>query len=158
MTSRVLGRTFWPQDYVKPQDFDEAAECAMKLFAAGQSMCAERGLILVDTKYEFGRNRDGKLIAIDEIHTPDSSRFWEVSSYASRVAAGLDPEPLDKDFVRRWFLDRGYRGEGEAPAMSDDVRVGAAERYIAAYERITGEVFEPDTESPVARIAKRLSI
>jgi phosphoribosylaminoimidazole-succinocarboxamide synthase len=143
---------------VTSRDFDSAAACAMKLFAAGQAMCAERGLILVDTKYEFGRTREGKLLVIDEIHTPDSSRFWQANTYESRLAAGLDPEPLDKDFVRRWFLDRGYRGEGEPPAMTDDVRVGAAERYIAAYERITGEAFVPDTEAPVARIARRLSI
>jgi phosphoribosylaminoimidazole-succinocarboxamide synthase len=139
-------------------DFDEAAACAMKLFAAGRAMCAERGLILVDTKYEFGRTREGNLLVIDEIHTPDSSRFWQRSTYPSRLAAGLDPEPLDKDFVRRWLLDRGYRGEGEPPALPDDVRVGASERYIAAYERITGEPFVPNTEAPAARIARQLSI
>jgi phosphoribosylaminoimidazole-succinocarboxamide synthase len=139
---------------VRERDFDEAAEYAMKLFAAGQTMCASRDLILVDTKYEFGRTPDGKLIVIDEIHTPDSSRFWQQSSYASRVAAGLDPEPLDKDFVRRWFLERGYHGDGDPPLMTDDVRIGAAERYIAAYERITGEAFVPNTESPLERISK----
>jgi phosphoribosylaminoimidazole-succinocarboxamide synthase len=143
---------------VSPRDFDEAAECALKLFAAGQAMCAERGLILVDTKYEFGRTREGHLLVIDEVHTPDSSRFWQESTYASRVAAGLDPEPLDKDFVRRWFLDQGYRGEGVPPPMPDDIRVGAAERYIAAYERITGEAFAANTEAPVARITKALAI
>jgi phosphoribosylaminoimidazole-succinocarboxamide synthase len=143
---------------VAERDFDEAAKDAMKLFAAGQAICAERGLILVDTKYEFGRTREGKLLVMDEIHTPDSSRFWLQSTYESRLAASLDPEPLDKDFVRRWFLDRGYRGEGQPPAMPDEVRVGAAERYIAAYERITGEPFVPNLEAPMERIARNLSL
>jgi phosphoribosylaminoimidazole-succinocarboxamide synthase len=139
-------------------DFDEAAELAMKLFAAGQKLCAERGIILVDTKYEFGRTPDGKLVAIDEIHTPDSSRFWKSASYMQRFQAGEDPDPLDKDFVRRWYIAQGYRGEGEPPAMPDDVRVGAAERYVAAYEQITGEPFVPDTQPPSARIAKNLGL
>ncbi len=143
---------------VTAQDFDEAAVIAMKLFAAGQQLCAERGLILVDTKYEFGRTAQGKLVVIDEIHTPDSSRFWRSATYAERFEAGQDPDPLDKDFVRRWFLAQGYKGDGEAPPMSDDVRVGAAERYITAYEQITGQPFVPDTEPPLPRMKKNLGI
>ena len=143
---------------VTATDFDEAAELAMRLFAAGQAICAERGLILVDTKYEFGRRRDGVLVVIDEIHTPDSSRFWKSATYAERFAASKDPEPLDKDFVRRWYLEHGYRGEGAPPAMPDEVRVGAAERYAAAYEQITGEPFVPNTEPPLARIRANLGI
>ncbi len=143
---------------VTAADFDEAAALAMKLFAAGQEISRERGLILVDTKYEFGRTSEGKLVAIDEIHTPDSSRFWKSETYDERFRSGDDPEPLDKDFVRRWFLSQGYRGEGEAPVMSDDVRVGAAERYIAAYEQVTGETFVPDVAPPLARMAKNLGI
>ena len=92
---------------VTARDFDEAGEVAMRLFAAGQKICAERGLLLVDTKYEFGRTADGKLVVIDEIHTPDSSRFWRAATYAARFAAHQDPEPLDKDFVRRWFIAQG---------------------------------------------------
>ena len=141
---------------VTARDFDEAAVLAMKLFDAGQRLCAERGLILVDTKYEFGRTADGRMGVIDEIHTPDSSRFWRASTYAERFAAGHDPEPLDKDFVRRWYSARGYTGDGEAPPMPDDVRIGAAERYIAAYEQITGGTFVPNTEPPAARMAKNL--
>jgi phosphoribosylaminoimidazole-succinocarboxamide synthase len=143
---------------VTARDFDEAAELAMKLFAAGERICTERGLILVDTKYEFGRTREGKLVVIDEIHTPDSSRFWQRGTYDARLRAGNDPDPLDKDFVRRWFIGKGYTGDGAAPAMPDDVRVGAAERYIAAFELIAGESFEPDTEPPLARIARNLRI
>jgi phosphoribosylaminoimidazole-succinocarboxamide synthase len=143
---------------VTAKDFDEAAAIATKLFDAGQRICAERGLILVDTKYEFGRTPEGKLVVIDEIHTPDSSRFWQASTYAARMSESKDPDPLDKDFVRRWFIGQGYKGDGAAPAMPDDVRVGAAERYIAAYEQITGRTFVPDTQAPAPRMAKNLGL
>jgi len=141
---------------IDAKDFDRAAELAMALFAAGQKVCAERGLILVDTKYEMGKTPDGEVVVIDEIHTPDSSRFWMASTYAERFAAGLDPEPLDKDFVRRYYTALGYRGDGDPPPLPPEVRVGAAKRYIEAYERITGEAFVPDTDPPLARIAKNL--
>ena len=137
-------------------DFDRAAEIVMKLFAAGNKICADRGLILVDTKYELGKTKTGEIIVIDEIHTPDSSRFWMASSYEQRFAKGVDPEPLDKDFVRRYFTALGYRGDGESPPLPPEVRIGAARRYIEAYERITGETFEPNTEAPLERIAKNL--
>jgi phosphoribosylaminoimidazole-succinocarboxamide synthase len=143
---------------VSARDFDEAADVAMRLFAAGQRVCAERGLILVDTKYEFGRTPEGKLVVIDEIHTPDSSRFWQRATYEGRLREGKDPDPLDKDFVRRWYLGQGYKGDGPAPPMPDEVRAGAAERYIAAFEQITGEPFVPDTEPPLTRIAKNLGL
>lgn len=143
---------------VTAKDFDEAAEYAMKLFAVGQEIAKKRGLILVDTKYEFGRTKDGKMVAIDEVHTPDSSRFWKAETYEQRFKDKQDPEPLDKDFVRRWYISQGYKGDGDAPAMTDDVRIGAAERYIAAYEQITGEAFVPDTAPPVARIRKNLGL
>jgi phosphoribosylaminoimidazole-succinocarboxamide synthase len=144
--------------HVTAKDFDEAAVIAMKLFAAGQGLAAERGLILVDTKYEFGRTSEGKLVVIDEIHTPDSSRFWRAGTYDERFRAGQDPDPLDKDFVRRWYIAQGYKGDGDAPAMTDEVRIGAAERYITAYEQITGLTFSPDTAAPLARIRKNLGL
>ena len=139
-------------------DFDRAARIAETLFLAGQKICAERGLILVDTKYELGKTPEGEIIVIDEIHTPDSSRFWMESTYAERFNSGMDPEPLDKDFVRRYYTALGYRGDGEAPELPPDVRVGAAKRYIEAFERITGESFVPDTAPPLARIAKNLGL
>jgi phosphoribosylaminoimidazole-succinocarboxamide synthase len=142
---------------VTARDFDEAAVVAMRLFAEGQKMCAARGLILVDTKYEFGRTKDGKLVVIDEIHTPDSSRFWKAATYDARMKKGEDPEALDKDFVRRHYISVGYKGDGPAPSMPDDVRVGAAQRYIEAYELITGEPFLPDTEPPATRLPKNLA-
>ncbi|HEY8091705.1 MAG TPA: phosphoribosylaminoimidazolesuccinocarboxamide synthase [Polyangiaceae bacterium] len=143
---------------VTAKDFDEAAAIAMRLFDAGSRICAERGLILVDTKYEFGRTPEGKLVVIDEIHTPDSSRFWQSATYAERMKDAKDPDPLDKDFVRRWFIAQGYKGDGPAPAMTDEVRIGAAERYIAAYEQITGTAFVPDTQPPLPRMAKNLGV
>jgi len=146
------------QGQVTAADFDGAAEIAMRLFAAGQKICAERGLILVDTKYEMGKTTGGKIVVIDEIHTPDSSRFWMQATYEERFTKGLDPEPLDKDFVRRWYTEQGYRGDGEPPKLPDEIRVGAARRYIEAYELITGREFVPDTTPPNERIAKNLKI
>jgi phosphoribosylaminoimidazole-succinocarboxamide synthase len=143
---------------VSAKDFDEASIQAAKLFEAGQKICAERGLVLVDTKYEFGRTPDGRLVVIDEVHTPDSSRFWRANTYDERFGAGQDPEPLDKDFVRRWYIAQGYKGDGVAPPMTDEVRVGAAERYVAAYEQITGEAFVPDLQPPLERMARNLGI
>jgi phosphoribosylaminoimidazole-succinocarboxamide synthase len=143
---------------VTASDFDAAAEMATKLFAEGQTICAARGLILVDTKYEFGKTSDGAIIVIDEIHTPDSSRFWRSATYEDRFAKGEDPEPLDKDFVRRHYTKLNYKGDGEAPPIPRDIRIGAAARYIDAYESITGEAFVPNTEEPIARIAKNLHV
>lgn len=143
---------------ISPEDFDRAAEMSMKLFAAGQRICAERGLILVDTKYEIGKTPDGELVFIDEIHTPDSSRYWVSATYEERFEAGLDPEPLDKDFVRRYYTALGYRGDGEPAPLPPEVRVGAAKRYIEAFERITGDTFQPNTDPPLARIAKNLGL
>ena len=143
---------------ISAADFDRAAEIVTKLFAVGQTICAARGLVLVDTKYELGKNKKGDIVVIDEIHTPDSSRFWMADSYAERFAQGADPEPLDKDFVRRYYTALGYRGDGESPPLPPEVRVGAAKRYIEAFERITGETFEPDTAAdPLERIARNLA-
>ncbi|MEM7138763.1 MAG: phosphoribosylaminoimidazolesuccinocarboxamide synthase [Myxococcota bacterium] len=139
-------------------DFDEAAAYAMALFAHGQKVCAERGLILVDTKYEFGKTPEGDIVIIDEIHTPDSSRFWYANSYAQRFAAGEDPESFDKEYVRRWLAAQGYKGDGASPTIPDDVRVEASRRYIQACDEIRGTAFEPDTRPPLARIASNLGL
>jgi phosphoribosylaminoimidazole-succinocarboxamide synthase len=137
-------------------DFDAAAEMCAQLFAFGQQKAAERGLILVDTKYEIGRRPDGTLCFIDEIHTPDSSRYWYAEDYEARLARGEEPRGLDKEYVRRTLADRGYKGEGPAPKLEDDVRVEAARRYMALAELITGKPFVPDTEDPQVRIARNL--
>lgn len=138
------------------KQFDEAAEQALTLFAHGQRVCAERGLILVDTKYEMGISPDGKLVLIDEIHTPDSSRFWFAKSYAERMSQGKAPESFDKEYVRRWLAEQGYTGDGPSPKLTDDVRIEAARRYIEACETIRGQTFVPDSDPPHDRLAKNL--
>jgi phosphoribosylaminoimidazole-succinocarboxamide synthase len=119
---------------------------------------AERGLILVDTKYEFGTLPDGTTVVMDEIHTPDSSRFWFSDSYESRFMAGQDPESFDKEYVRRFLAGEGFMGDGPIPDIPEEVRVEAARRYIEAVEQITGEPFRPDLQEPIARIRKSLSL
>ena len=138
-------------------EFDEIARMSFALFEAGQRHCAANGLILVDTKYEFGRARDGRIVVIDEVHTPDSSRFWQAASYEARRAAGKEPEGLDKEYVRVWLkTERAFVGDGPIPEIPDEIRVEAARRYIAACEQVTGEAFAPDTAEPNARITRNL--
>lgn len=135
----------------------QAADMVAALFAFGQERAAERGLILVDSTYELGVAASGELIVIDEIHTPDSSRFWYADSYEARFASGEEPESLDREFVRRWLIEgAGFDGRGEPPDLPDDIRVEAARRYIATYELITGRQFVPDTDEPLERIARNL--
>jgi phosphoribosylaminoimidazole-succinocarboxamide synthase len=140
------------------RDFDEAADYAMKLFSFGQRLCQKQGLILVDTKYEFGKTKDGRIVVIDEIHTPDSSRFWFASTYDDRLARLEDPESFDKEYVRRYLVGKGFRGDGPIPEIPDDVRVEATLRYIQAIETITGEPFEPNLEDPLPRIRRNLRV
>ncbi|MBW2523046.1 MAG: phosphoribosylaminoimidazolesuccinocarboxamide synthase [Deltaproteobacteria bacterium] len=139
-------------------DFDAAAEIAMALFRFGQRHCEQRGLILVDTKYEFGKDADGVLRVIDEVHTPDSSRFWRAASYEERLAAGREPESFDKEYVRRWLAEAGFRGDGPIPEIPDEVRTEAARRYIEACETITGAPFEPDLTDPLPRMHRNLKL
>lgn len=114
---------------------------ALKLFDFGSKLCAKSGIILVDTKYEFGLYKD-KLMLIDEIHTPDSSRFWLDKSYEERLGRDEEPENYDKEFLRIWYAERGYTGDGIPPKMSEDLIVKTANRYIDIYERLTGQRFE----------------
>lgn len=141
---------------ISERDFDEAAEIAHALFEFGVRRCAARGLILVDTKYELGRAPDGRIVVIDEIHTPDSSRFWFSSTYADRFAAGQDPESFDKEYVRRWLAEAGFKGDGPVPPIPDDVRMEASRRYIEAYQTIVGEPFVPSTAPPLERVGAAL--
>lgn len=144
---------------VSAEHFDRAAEIALALFAFGQARAAERGLILVDTKYEMGLSPAGEVVVIDEIHTPDSSRYWYADDYEARMAAAKEPRSLDKEYVRRWLSEQaGYRGDGAPPALPDQIRVEAARRYIAIYELITGRAFAPEAGDPRARIARNLGL
>jgi phosphoribosylaminoimidazole-succinocarboxamide synthase len=138
--------------------FDRAAELAAALFAEGQRWAASRGLILVDTKYELAFDADGGLVVIDEIHTPDSSRYWYRDRYERALSEGRTPEALDKEYVRRWLGEQGYAGDGPPPEIPLDVRCEAARRYIEAFEQISGRAFEPDTQDPLPRIRRNLGI
>ena len=139
-------------------EFDIAAKMAQDLFAFGQKVCGERGLILVDTKYEFGKTPDGRIVIIDEIHTPDSSRFWFSNSYQARFDAGQDPESFDKEYVRRYLKGQGFMGDGDIPEIPDDVKVEAVKRYIEAVETITGESFPANLDEPIARLKNNLDL
>jgi phosphoribosylaminoimidazole-succinocarboxamide synthase len=141
---------------ISAAEFDAAADMAMALFAFGQRHCAGRGLVLVDTKYELGRTSDGRIVVIDELHTPDSSRFWYAGSYEARLSRGEEPESFDKEYLRRWLVASGFTGDGPAPELPDDVRVEASRRYAEAYEAIVGAPLEVDLEPPLARMKRNL--
>lgn len=130
---------------------------ARALFAKGTAMAAERGLILVDTKYEFGCTPDGRYVVMDEIHTPDSSRYFYADTYADLLARNQPQRQLSKEFVREWLMANGFQGrEGETlPDLTDSFRLEVAERYAELYEALTGERFEPDHAlDPEARVAE----
>lgn len=134
---------------VAPALWDEVQAAALAVFDRGRQVAAAAGMILADTKYEFGLAPDGALLLIDEVHTPDSSRFWLADSYEQRLGAGEEPESLDKEVIRRALADAGYTGDGPPPTLDPVVWDATTARYIAAYERITGRRFEPG-EYPVA--------
>lgn len=131
------------QGIVSAEDYAVLEDYTYKLFQRGTEMAAERGLILVDTKYEFGK-KDGKIFLIDEIHTPDSSRYYYAEGYAERQAAGEKQQQLSKEFVREWLMAHGFQGkEGQMmPIMPDPFVEEVSERYIELYETITGQAFE----------------
>ncbi len=145
------------QGLITPEDFDQAADYALKLFHAGQQWCVRQGLILVDTKYEFGKTPDGRIVVIDEIHTPDSSRYWFSNSYESQLAQGAEPESFDKEHVRKWLAGQGFTGDGPIPTIPDHVRTEASTRYIKACETIQGTPFIPNTDEPQARMQQALA-
>lgn len=131
----------------------EIEETAVALFRRGQQLAARAGLILVDTKYEMGLV-GGQLTLIDEIHTPDSSRYWLADSYRP---GGTEPDNCDKEFMRKWYAAQGYRGEGTPPTMPPDFIAQVASRYIEAYERLTGNTFVPGEQPALERMRKNLN-
>jgi phosphoribosylaminoimidazole-succinocarboxamide synthase len=134
----------------------EVSAAAVALFRRGQELARRGGLILVDTKYEFGVDAAGKLTLIDEVHTPDSSRFWRADSCAARHAAGEEPENFDKEFIRLYYAAQGYRGDGDPFPLPADLAVQAAQRYITTYELITGQTFVPGDLPAAPRIARAM--
>lgn len=135
------------------------SEAALALFARGAALAAERGLILADTKYEFGTDPEGRIVLADEIHTPDSSRYWFAQSYPERFAAGAAPESFDKDFVRNWVVARCDPYKDPIPEIPAEVVLETAAVYIRAYETITGARFVlPDpAEEPLERIRRNIA-
>jgi phosphoribosylaminoimidazole-succinocarboxamide synthase len=129
--------------YLDAKSWDQIQAAALDIFKRGQEVALSAGMILVDTKYEFGLADDGCIMLIDEVHTPDSSRFWKTDTYAERFNAGEEPENFDKEFIRRHYAALGYRGEGEPPAMEADLWVQASQRYIQIFELLTGLTFTP---------------
>jgi len=133
------------EGWLTADEWEFASAKALELFAFGQQVAADRGLILVDTKYEFGVDADGVILLIDEIHTPDSSRYWLADSYASRLAAAQEPDMIDKEFFRLWFRDRcDPYNDAVLPVPPDDLIAELAGRYIQLFEKITGTTFAPD--------------
>lgn len=146
----IIGRKL-----VNKKLYEQMEEAAYALFDYGSQLCTRQGLILVDTKYEFGIS-NGELTLIDEIHTPDSSRFWVKDSYQSRFKKGQEPVSFDKEILRLWYAEKGYKGEGEPPPMSDDLIIAMSRRYIGVYENITGAKFIPDKYPIEDRIIQNL--
>lgn len=142
------------EDYIILEDYTR------KLFERGTKIAAERGLILVDTKYEFGKTNNGEIVLIDEIHTPDSSRYFYADGYADRQEKGEAQKQLSKEFVRQWLIENGFQGkEGQQiPEMSDAKIEEISDRYIELYEQITGETFvKANTDNVLARIEKNVT-
>ena len=148
---RLTRQEILARQLVDPDLYVEIETAALGLFKRGQELAAKAGLILVDTKYEFGLV-DGKLTLIDEVHTPDSSRYWIADTYGSEGG----PENYDKEFLRKWFAAQGYRGEGEQPIMPDSFVAQVAQRYIGAYEKLTGQTFEPGSKPILPRLRQNL--
>jgi len=146
------------QGLVSATEYELLEKYTMGLFNRGTEIAAERGLILVDTKYEFG-SRDGKIYLIDEIHTPDSSRYFYATGYEERFEKGEAQKQLSKEFVREWLMENGFQGkEGQqVPEMTPDIVAGISERYIELFENITGEAFDKaDVKNITARIEKNV--
>jgi phosphoribosylaminoimidazole-succinocarboxamide synthase len=127
-------------------------EAALAIFRRGQRVAEDAGFCLVDTKYEFGRAADGRIALIDEVHTPDSSRYWKAETVGE-----AQPDQWDKEYVRLWYAEQDYRGEGSPPALPDDVIARAAQRYIRLYEGLTGETFAPATYPAEPRLIEVLN-
>ncbi|TDQ29686.1 phosphoribosylaminoimidazolesuccinocarboxamide synthase [Tenacibaculum caenipelagi] len=145
---------------VSEEDYLVLEDYTRKLFQRGTELAAKRGLILVDTKYEFGKTKDGKIVLIDEIHTPDSSRYFYAEGYVERQEKGEKQKQLSKEFVRQWLIENGFQGkEGqEIPEMSDEKIYEISNRYIELYEQITGETFvKASTENVLERIEKNVN-
>ncbi len=142
---------------ITEEQFDYMADVAMKLYKRGVEVAGKQGIILVDTKYEFGMDDKGDIVLIDEIHTPDSSRFWYADEYEKRFENRETQKKIDKEYLREWLAEKGFLGEGDIPEVPDDIKAETARRYIEAYELITGEEFQALPGNVYERIEQNLS-
>ena len=144
----VSEETILQKKIVPPDLWEQVREAAFRLFERGTEIAAARGLLLVDTKYEFGVDEGGNAVLVDEIHTPDSSRYWFADSYEELFTTGEKQRKIDKEYLRQWLMEQGFMGDGEQPEIPADIRVNVAEKYIEAYELLTGAPFRPEANSP----------
>jgi phosphoribosylaminoimidazole-succinocarboxamide synthase len=144
------------QGLVEEALWRKVEEVSLKLFARGTEKAAAQGLILVDTKYEFG-TLDGELYLVDEVHTPDSSRYWFADTYEELFERGEKQRKLDKEYLRQWLMEQGFMGQGEPPEIPEEIRIEVALRYIQAYEQVTGKSFSPSAAGFEAEEHKILS-
>ena len=152
----VSGQEIIKRGLVDKEMHNKMEKTAIALYNFGNKLVAKNNLILVDTKYEFGIDANGNLTLIDEIHTPDSSRYWIKDTYNELFSKGEEPQKLDKEYVRQWLANRGFIGEGEIPNIPDDIKIEAAKRYITAYEMIAGKEFKAEVGNVMERIRKNL--
>ena len=148
------------RELLTPGQFETVSDYALRLFARGQAMALERGLILADTKYELGLDGEGRIVLADEIHTPDSSRYWLAETYPERFARGERPESFDKDFVRSWVAARCDPYKDPIPPIPEELVLQTAEVYVRAFETITGQAFTPPPpdEPVLQRIRRNLEL
>jgi phosphoribosylaminoimidazole-succinocarboxamide synthase len=145
---------------VDANQYKELEEKTLKMFEFASNYCAKNNLILVDCKFEFGITPENEIIVIDEIFTPDASRFWILNTYEEKFKAGAEPDILDKEFFRAWLIkEKNYMGDGPIPVVPDDVKVEFVKRYVQSYEMITGQEFKPNLEGNIIeRIKKNLKL
>ncbi len=141
---------------ISEEQFDYMGKVSMELYNRGVEIAAAQGIILVDTKYEFGVNAEGDIVLIDEIHTPDSSRFWYADEYEKRFESGEEQKKIDKEYLREWLAERGFVGEGDLLDIPDEIKAETGRRYIEAYELITGQAFKAEVGDVHSRLGKNL--
>src|SRR3989338_6770163 len=155
--ANVSGEEAIAMGLVTKEEWEQLSNYTLGLYARGVEVAARPGGILGDTKYEFGGDPEGENVLIDEIPTPDSSRFWIAATYEEKMAIGQEPDNINKEFLRLWMANQGYRGEGEMPAIPKEVIVETALKYIQAFEMITGEAFKAEPGVVLTRIENNLN-
>lgn len=151
---RLTEKEILQRKIVAPKIWEQMKKAALVLFERGQKICDKAGIILVDTKYEFGLDEGGKLILVDEIHTPDSSRYWIKKTYKDRLKRGLEPESYDKEPLRIWFKKQGFSGKGKIPKMPASFVNKMSNLYMDIFEKVTGQKFIPDKTKNVNKRIK----